>query len=84
MPTTDTFTQASITLPLSIRRSPSFSSPPIGEDGVTRRNIEFAQAALAAPPDVREEAGALLQDLADVPVAIPADSVFWVRGWSFL
>jgi hypothetical protein len=61
----------------------------------TRRTIEFAPAAYSAPPSVREEARARLQELADDLAAIPAESVFWesmrvsrlclvVRAWSFL
>lgn len=59
-----------------------------------RRSVEFARATQAAPPEVREEARAILQDLSDSLTAIPDDSVFWqsicesrlcleVRGWSF-
>lgn len=62
---------------------------------MTKRYIEFAQATLTAPPDVREEARAQLEELAEGLSAIPADNVFWdsmhvsrlclvVRGWSFL
>lgn len=69
-------------------RGPSFA-------GMTRHYIEFAQATLVAPPDVREEARAQLQELVEGLGAIPAVSVFWnslrasrlclkVRDWSFL
>jgi hypothetical protein len=58
------------------------------------RSVEFARATGAAPPEVREEARLILQDLSDSLEAFPEDSVFWesigerrlcleVRGWSF-
>src|SRR5215468_10571612 len=59
-----------------------------------RYRVVFAEAALAAPQDVREEARAILVDLLVSLFLIPKDSVFWesmrasrlclaVRGWSF-
>jgi hypothetical protein len=65
-----------------------------GEQDLSHR-VVFTEAACAAPPEVCEEARAILQDLLGSLSLIPSDSVFWdsmrasrlsldVRGWSFL
>ena len=67
----------------------------IEEPDLTRRVIQFALSAESAPAEVREEARARLQELADGLSQIPDESPFWdsmrvsrlcleVRGWSFL
>ena len=56
--------------------------------------VVFTEAACSAPPEVCEEARAILEDLLASLSLIPSDSVFWesmrasrlclvVRGWSF-